>query len=201
MSMSKCRECTNYRPDETLKNDDECAKGGKKEWLRRKIYDIFGYSWFPCPWFKRKPAPPTVEEIIVVPAEQPPVDILPETGVVYNNGDKTHDKGPEIWQHNWHTLNVRLYNNGGHPKEQGIAQGSQWYPIDHAVMPEGTVTLTKTETGCTATAKDFTAKRGQKYRFLGWWADGTGKLHRNYSVDLTTGQMHGALIGNWGSYK
>jgi hypothetical protein len=110
-------------------------------------------------------------------------------------------KRDEIWQHNWHAMNVRLYNNGGHVRDDAkVPQGSRWYPLRRSAMPNGAVVLTKTDTGCTAAARDFISTSGQKYRFEGWFSDGKGKkLHRVYTLTMTNKEMKGALIGNWSS--
>jgi hypothetical protein len=125
-------------------------------------------------------------------AKPPAADIKPDPTVRYNGGNFEADKGEEIWTL-WHGMNIRVHANPG--ELRGIVPlAGRWYPLNMAIMPADIVTLTRTATGATFTAKDFTAQSGQRYRFEGFRADKIGTLSKVYTLALTDSQMGGALL-------
>jgi hypothetical protein len=116
-------------------------------------------------------------------------------GVIkYTAGSKTQDEGGEIWLTNWNRMNIRVHVNPGEFRALGIKSAGPWYPMDMAKAPAGAVTLTKTESGCTITAKDFVSTSGQRYHVEGFRADGIGQFTAGNTLTLTQAQMHGAVF-------
>jgi len=126
-------------------------------------------------------------------AKPPAADIKPDPSVRYNGGTPS-DGGSdyEIWTL-WRGMNIRVHANPG--ELRGIVPlAGRWYPINMAIMPTDIVTMTKTATGATFTAKDFVSASGQRYRFEGFRADKIGTLSQVYTLTLTDSQMGGALM-------
>lgn len=129
--------------------------------------------------------------VVVAPATL----ITPLHADAYNYGTPS-DGGHqfEVWNHNWHGMNIRVHANPGEFKQYGIPAVGKWYPINMGKMADGIVAMTKTATGATFTARDFVSPSGQRYRFEGFRADGLGTMSKVYTLELTDAQMGGALM-------
>jgi len=115
--------------------------------------------------------------------------------VKYSEGAKSTEYGEEIWISNWHRMNIRIHANPGEFRSEGVPSAGPWYPILASVIPDGTITLEKTSTGCTLTARDFVSTGGQAYHIEGWRCDGLGSsMVRGGVVSLTDAQMWGACF-------
>lgn len=127
---------------------------------------------------------------------------LPESWAIpaftgrYSRGAKDSEYGEEIWNSNWHRMNIRIHANPGEFRREGVSAAGPWYPILASVIPDGVVTMQKTSEGCTLTARDFVSSAsGQAYRFEGWRCDGIGdRMQRVYAIKLTQAQMYGACF-------
>ena len=130
------------------------------------------------------------------PAGAPATTIPPDPSVKYNGGNEKDDGGfeYEIWQHNWHGMNIRVHANPGEGRIAGIPIAGKWYPINMSIMPKDIVTMTRTATGATFTAKDFTAPSGQKYRIAAMKADGLGTVDKVRRLDLPESKFGGAVL-------
>ena len=134
--------------------------------------------------------------IVTPPADKPATTILPDPTVKYNGGNEAADGGfeYEIWQHNWHGMNIRVHANPGEGRIAGIPIAGKWYPINMSIMPKDIVTMTRTATGATFTAKDFTAPSGQRYRIEAMKADGIGTVDKVRRLDLPESKFGGAVL-------
>jgi hypothetical protein len=124
----------------------------------------------------------------------PVVKPEPVGAVKYTAGSKAQDEGGEIWLTNWNRMNIRVHVNPGEFRQLGIPAAGPWYPMNMAKAPADAVTLIKTESGCTITAKDFVSTSGQRYHVEGFRADGIGQFTAGGTLTLTQAQMHGAVF-------
>ena len=123
-------------------------------------------------------------------------EIKPDPSVKYNGGNEKADGGfeYEIWIANWHGMNIRVHANPGEGRIAGIPIAGKWYPINMSIMPKDIVTMTRTATGATFTAKDFTAPSGQRYRIEAMKADGIGTVDKVRRLDLPESKFGGAVL-------
>ena len=136
-------------------------------------------------------APPVV---VPLPSDKP-ATVTPDPAIVYSAGNEAADGGfrYEIWLHNWHKMNVRVHANPG--ELRGIVPlGGKWYPLNMSIMPADAVTLTRTATGATIEAKDFTAPSGQRYRIEAIKADRIGTIDRVRKLELPESKFGGAIM-------
>ena len=112
----------------------------------------------------------------------------------YSSGSKSTDGGPEIWLSNWQRMNIRVHVNPGEFRALGIKSAGPWYPMDMSKAATDAVVLTKTDDGCTITAKDFISTTGQAYHVEGFRADGVGTFTAGKVLKLTPQQMRGAVF-------
>jgi len=129
------------------------------------------------------------------PTADKPVTIKADPAVVYSAGNEAADGGfeYEIWIANWHGMNIRVHANPG--ELRGIVPlAGRWYPLNMAIMPKDAVTLTRTATGATIEAKDFTSPSGQRYRIEAMKADGIGTVDKVRRLDLPESKFGGAIL-------